>query len=500
MLLFAQIIGCTFVLLLLINMGFVLRRYKVMGMQGLYLAMNLFLLLWLIPMLVMTWFPRESSTYRLLENISALGEGFMPVILLFLSFRYSHGERALPKMMYLVLLVPLLTQFMVWTDPALGLYYAANFPYYGVYRHFSIPFNALCVFLSFLMLVGFTLYSTGRPTLQTWMLGFACAFPVVVSACHIVGVSWLYPCSTPIAFGFSSLIFLYAMFRFNTLRVTPVAIRTLVDRMQDGYLIVDDKLKLVDYNSAFREHFPKLFPLPAHPTLPALIQKAKTLPFTPEECRIVIRDLFAKNEPFAFRWECVSDTRGSRHYNIEATPVCNQRGTPIGVVLLFKDVNEHEKDLRIIRENQAILLERERMASLGQLIGGIAHNLRTPIMASSGSVEQLRGFVEEYKASIGDDEVTPQDHLEIAADMEEWLGKLQNQLGYMADLIRAVKDRASVMNTDKRQAFTLSQVLSSVDLLLRYELTSTGSKLFTECAAPEDTNIIGDRKDRKSVV
>lgn len=63
-----------------------------------------------------------------------------------------------------------------------------------------------------------------------------------------------------------------------------------------------------------------------------------------------------------------------------------------------------------IHKNQNMLMERERLASLGQLIGGIAHNLKTPIMSISGAAEGLTDLIKEYDASIGDPEVNNQDH------------------------------------------------------------------------------------------
>ena len=41
-------------------------------------------------------------------------------------------------------------------------------------------------------------------------------------------------------------------------------------------------------------------------------------------------------------------------------------------------------------------MESERLASLGQLIGGIAHNLKTPIMSISGAVEGISDLIKEY--------------------------------------------------------------------------------------------------------
>ena len=44
-------------------------------------------------------------------------------------------------------------------------------------------------------------------------------------------------------------------------------------------------------------------------------------------------------------------------------------------------------------------MESERLSSLGQLIGGIAHNLKTPIMSISGAAEGLTDLVKEYDSS-----------------------------------------------------------------------------------------------------
>lgn len=48
--------------------------------------------------------------------------------------------------------------------------------------------------------------------------------------------------------------------------------------------------------------------------------------------------------------------------------------------------------METIKNNQDILMERERLAGLGQLIGGIAHNLKTPIMSYSWCNTRIRKF------------------------------------------------------------------------------------------------------------
>ena len=57
--------------------------------------------------------------------------------------------------------------------------------------------------------------------------------------------------------------------------------------------------------------------------------------------------------------------------------------------MLFKNVTQHIQDIKTIESNQEMLMEKERLAALGQMIGGIAHNLKTPIMSVAGAAEGL---------------------------------------------------------------------------------------------------------------
>lgn len=67
----------------------------------------------------------------------------------------------------------------------------------------------------------------------------------------------------------------------------------------------------------------------------------------------------------------------------------------------FNKVQDKTKEYNTtIKANQETLMESERLASLGQLIGGIAHNLKTPIMSISGASEGLSDLVKEYDSSI----------------------------------------------------------------------------------------------------
>ena len=100
---------------------------------------------------------------------------------------------------------------------------------------------------------------------------------------------------------------------------------------------------------------------------------------------------------------------------------------------LVQKYSQNQMDL--IKNNQEVLMEKERLATLGQMVGGIAHNLKTPIMSISGASEGLKDLVNEYDKSIEDSEVTVSDHHEIAGDMKKWLEGEKFDISLYADLV-----------------------------------------------------------------
>jgi signal transduction histidine kinase len=142
----------------------------------------------------------------------------------------------------------------------------------------------------------------------------------------------------------------------------------------------------------------------------------------------------------------------------------------IGGLILVKDITEHHKDLEIIKSNQNMLIEKERLASLGQMISGVAHNLKTPIFSITGAAEGLTDLVNEYKSSINDPTVTIEDHLDIAHDMSVWIEKIKDYTSYMSDIITAIRGQAASFTENTFEAFTMDELIKRVEILMKHEL------------------------------
>lgn len=156
----------------------------------------------------------------------------------------------------------------------------------------------------------------------------------------------------------------------------------------------------------------------------------------------------------------------------------------------IQDLTKH--NINQIHDSQETLMEKERLASLGQLIGGIAHNLKTPIMSISGAAEGLNDLIKEYDSSIDDPEVNSQDHHDIAKDMETWVSKIKTHTEYMSDVITAVKGQAVTLNNEESMSFTVEELLKRVNILMRHELKNAIVYLNISMKTDESTVIHGD--------
>lgn len=153
-----------------------------------------------------------------------------------------------------------------------------------------------------------------------------------------------------------------------------------------------------------------------------------------------------------------------------------------------------------IHSSQEIIIEKERLASLGQLIGGIAHNLKTPIMSISGATEGLVDLINEYNASIADPDVNSQDHHEIARDMKTWVDKIKTHIEYMSDAITAVKGQAVALSEEQYTDFSLEELVKYINILMKHELKNALVSLNVSMKVDCNLKIHGDINSMVQVI
>jgi signal transduction histidine kinase/DNA-binding LacI/PurR family transcriptional regulator len=138
-----------------------------------------------------------------------------------------------------------------------------------------------------------------------------------------------------------------------------------------------------------------------------------------------------------------------------------------------------ENAYQSLQENQQKLLFSEKMASLGRLTAGIAHEMNTPLAAIRTSLKELNELVDEYRKSIGNPQVLPEDHRAIAADMSKLLKIAGQSAEKNAIFIRGIKAQTIDTKFSNLQVFNAAFVISEALNVLEYAIKKNRCQLIT---------------------
>lgn len=323
---------------------------------------------------------------------------------------------------------------------------------------------------------------------QSLLLILGISIPLVP---NILGTFKILPMTvyiTPISFALTMICFAFAIFKFQFLGIAPIAVQIIANRISDSYLVLDDYLVMSDFNETFLKTF-RLHDYDIRgKDIFTFFKEHKKYKVNVKRFQNAIQKVMASNETVSFEIHIESL---DKYFTIEISTLYNN-DIFLGTLLLFKDITQHKLDMQALKDNQDILIERERLASLGQLIGGIAHNLKSPIMSISGATEGLIDLIKEYEESIVDKDVTIDDHLAIANDMKDWISKIKSYLEYMSDIITAVKGQAVALSENTVDSFTVEELTKRVDILMKHELKKALITLNLDLKVPTSLMIHGN--------
>lgn len=149
---------------------------------------------------------------------------------------------------------------------------------------------------------------------------------------------------------------------------------------------------------------------------------------------------------------------------------------------LQTSLRQLEQAYRELQRSQEHLQRAEKMAALGRLTAGIAHEMNTPLGASLTSLKLLSDLVEEYLASIADPNVGASDHQEIASDMQQLVRATQQWVEKAAAHIRSLKAHTRDWRREEAQTFSVLQVIEDTGMLLAHRLRLSQCSLVVSCA------------------
>lgn len=480
-----------------------IRQRKIQLIHKLYFTVAILLSVWLLVLMALSFVQTDIVWEYVIDSMTHVAV-FIPPLMLMVALTLIHNWTKLPKWVWLLFVIPVITFIMVWTNPLHHWYYTHfsinaseisfgwYFPIHGIYLY-AVMLSAVIVMARALIYNHSKLFIR-----QALLFIIGGLIPIIVNLMvtlkvfgHDIGIYL-----TPLA-NILGLVIVHgiAIYRFHLLDITPIAVQLILDRVSDCYLVLNSNLNVVSFNKAFENTFGKIYHIDMYSVLnnKHIFYDSQdnvgyyTLCSSIESCRkagvTISYEHSLELDP--------TKTAEKRYYMVDVSPV-NDGQTPLGFTILFKDITTLKRNLQKLESSQKRLMEQERLAFLGQMMGGISHNLKTPIMSISGGASAINLLIDECTQSMENPQVTQSDYREIYTEMKTWTGRIREACSYMSDIIFAVRGQTINIADSESVPFTLEDLFKRINLLMRHELQINRCTLNVEYEIDAQTKIQGE--------
>ena len=485
-------------------------RKKRQLLNNLYLMLAVAYSTWIIPLIIMHFVSMEDQQLLyILDCAMQPGGALCAPLYLAIAMTFVSGREKLSKWVKLSFIFPIATIIVAWTNPLHHLYYETfsvvkSEIVFGPY----IIFSGLCsyfflVFAIFYMIRFGVMNKSSLYWKQCSLFVLSGICPLLVNFYATFSGQEVPITATPLSFMVTLLLNGIAITQLHMLDITPIATQHILNAISYSYIVLSDTGLVLKYNRNFEMLFAKDYGIVESKYLKDCLQQSDITQKTPIYNMIAAVNASRQDNSHISYEQSITVTEDGKsvkqYYVVDVSPL-EVNGRVSGFVVLFKDITTLRESMKKLQESQERLMEQERFAFLGQMIGGLAHNLKTPIMSIAGCISASEALVNECIASMNDDDVTDEDYMEIYGELNDWFARAKESTVYMSDIITAIKGQARQISADDEVDFTISEMLKRSMLLMRHELMNSGCSLTPVYDESEEISLKGDVNNLVQVI
>lgn len=153
---------------------------------------------------------------------------------------------------------------------------------------------------------------------------------------------------------------------------------------------------------------------------------------------------------------------------------------------------ELQRTLDELRQTQADLIRAEKLAALGQLVAGVAHEVNTPVGNALTSASLIADEMRTLSEAVAEGRMKRSDFQGFLVRATEAAELLQSNLERAANLVQSFKQVAVRLDGEPPRPFAVRDAIEDALLTLAPTIAHAEHRVVVECA--EELGIVGHRR------
>ncbi len=148
---------------------------------------------------------------------------------------------------------------------------------------------------------------------------------------------------------------------------------------------------------------------------------------------------------------------------------------------MSKIIEEKTSNLKVVMQE---LMQKEKLASLGELVSGVSHEINTPLGVALSAASLMQDSNERFKSELMKGNLTKSGLIEFMDMIQETTTILNSNLYRAAELVKSFKEIAVNQSIEEKTKFNLGEYIQSILLSLKHEYKNKNIDFNIDC--PKD--------------